>query len=57
MFVNKSNAYEKQGRINHDLQYDDLEENVINKFDVTEMKSSTDPVKMLNDIVSMSGWY
>ena len=45
MFASKSNAYEKQGQVNHNLQYDDSEENIINKIDVTKTKSTTEPRK------------
>ena len=50
MFASKSNAYEKQGQVNHNLQYDDLEKNVINKIDVTKTKSTTEPRK------NIDGW-
>ena len=45
MFARKSNAYEKQGQVNHNLQYDDSEEKVINKIDITTTKSTTEPRK------------
>ena len=45
MFASKSNAYEKQGQVNHNLQYDDSEQNIINKIEVTKTKSTTEPRK------------
>ena len=45
MFASKSNAYEKQGQVNNDLQYDDLEQNIIKKVDITKTKSTTEPRK------------
>ena len=37
-FANKYNVFEKQGQVNHHLQYEDSEEHIITKVNVTKAK-------------------